>query len=446
MSKTYKPPKAAKHGNKFEIQYRIPGVEKPVHESFDMKTEAETRALEVAYLKSLGMLTPPQESQNPLMRSTLEAEAKTMTLQGLMTAYIEGQGPSMEAGCLEATEKRIKHYIIPRIGDVPVSELSVPLLNKFYDDLSETIICEQMGKQPHTIGESTIKKCKADIRAAINWGIANSLITEAYNVASHSKTPAERAKKQRSREETADAFISWDYEQFFYALDVCKDKMLRFVILMMVMCSTRIGELLALDWKHARAMVDGVQNVYIEFQIQRAKEEHLNRSTKTKAYFAFPKQHEDSESVVFLTDPKEDKTRHVPYGKGVSDALDEWERRQELEKQLMGADYTDYGLVVAQPNGRPYESETVLKRLVKFCKEAGLPCITTHSLRHTSIDLKLEVSGGNIREVMADSGQSTDKMVTMQYASMRERRRKTMADRMDSLLTNREMPNSPIDK
>lgn len=441
MPRKNTPPKVTPHGNKFAIEYRISGYTKLVHESFDTEDEAETRALQVALLKRTGLLTPPQETKNPLVRSALEAEAKAMTLQGLMTAYIEGQGPSMEAGCLGTTEGRINNYIIPQIGDVPVSELSVPLLNKFYDDLSETIICEQKGKQPHTIGESTIKKCKADIRAAINWGIANSLITEAYNVASHSKTPAERAKKQRSREETADAFISWDYEQFFYALDVCKDKMLRFVILMMVMCSMRIGELLALDWKHARAMVDGVQN-----QIQRAKEEHLNRSTKTKAYFVFPKQHEDSESVVFFTDPKEDKTRHVPYGKGVSDALDEWERRQELEKQLIGADYTDYGLVVAQPNGRPYESETVLKRLVKFCKEAGLPCITTHSLRHTSIDLKLEVSGGNIREVMADSGHSTDKMVTMQYASMRERRRKTMADRMDSLLTNREMPNSPIDK
>lgn len=443
MSKTYKPPKAAKHGNKFEIQYRIPGVEKPVHESFDTKTEAETRALQVAYLRSIGMLTPPQKAQNPLMRSVLEAKSKSLTLKELMDAYLAGQGPLMEAGCYTATEKRIQRYIIPTIGDIPVAELTAALLNDYYQRLAQTEICEQKGKEAHLIGRSTIEKCRADIRAAINWGMDSELIQQGYNSAARSKLPWSKDEDERGED-----YISWDYPEFLRALDICKDKVLRLVILMCVTCTMRVGELLALDWAHVGIMEDGYEEecIYIEYQLQRADEEHLNRSTKTHASFVFPKQRTNSKSVLFLTDPKKGSKRKVPFGDTVSHELKEYKARQELEKSLMGDEYQDYGLVIAQPNGRPYESKTICKRLAEFCKESGLPGICTHSLRHTSVDLKLELSGGDIKAVMADSGQTTDKMVTIQYAALRERRRNRTASRMDSLLKNREMPNSPIDK
>ncbi len=106
----------------------------------------------------------------------------------------------------------------------------------------------------------------------------------------------------------------------------------------------------------------------------------------------------------------------------------------------MGEEYQDYGLVLAQPNGRPYSEKDILKRLREFCKEQKLPDVVVHSLRHTSVDLKLELSGGNIKAVQADAGHRTEKMVTERYSAMRERRRYALATAMDTLLTERKLP------
>ena len=146
------------------------------------------------------MLTPPQKAQNPLMRSVLEAKSKSLTLKELMDAYLAGQGPLMEAGCYTATEKRIQRYIIPTIGDIPVAELTAALLNDYYQRLAQTEICEQKGKEAHLIGHSTIEKCRADIRAAINWGMDSELIQQGYNSAARSKLPWSEDEDERGQQ------------------------------------------------------------------------------------------------------------------------------------------------------------------------------------------------------------------------------------------------------
>ena len=114
--------------------------------------------------------------------------------------------------------------------------------------------------------------------------------------------------------------------------------------------------------------------------------------------------------------------------------------RDGYRQNGMGEDYQDFDLVIAQQNGRPYSEKDILKRLRKFCEEQGLPDVVVHSLRHTSVDLKLELSGGNIKAVQADAGHRTEKMVTERYSAMRERRRYALASAMDTMLTERKLP------
>lgn len=233
--------------------------------------------------------------------------------------------------------------------------------------------------------------------------------------------------------------LSWDYDEFSRALILCKDRQLRFVILMCVACTMRIGELLGLQWDRVRYDEEGGE-IYIDRQLQRSKETDLDRSVKTKVLFKFPKLSEKTQSVLYLTPPKRDSSRQVPFGQSVAEALEAQKLRQDLEKRLMGGEYQDYGLVLAQPNGRPYEAKEILKKLTAFCEANGLPCVCTHSLRHTSVDLKLELSGGDIKAVMADAGHRTEAMVTKQYAALRQRRRKGLANEIDTLIRTGELP------
>lgn len=182
------------------------------------------------------------------------------------------------------------------------------------------------------------------------------------------------------------------------------------------------------------------REIYIHYQLQRVKEADLKRSTKTEVYYQFPKVKSNADSVLILTDPKQNSKRHVAFEASVAEELKKVKSHQGLEKQLMGEDYQDFDLVIAQQNGRPYSEKDILKRPRKFCEEQGLSDVVVHSLRHTSVDLKLELSGGNIKAVQADAGHRTEKMVTERYSAMRERRRYALASAMDIMLTERKLP------
>ena len=70
---------------------------------------------------------------------------------------------------------------------------------------------------------------------------------------------------------------------------------------------------------------------------------------------------------------------------------------------LLSSDYQDFGLVLAQPNGRPYERRQIERMLDVFIAENGLRKVVFHSLRHSSTSIKLQISCGNIKAVQADN-------------------------------------------
>lgn len=418
-----------KHGRKWELQYRVRGYRAPFSERFCSEREAHLRKLQVELDAERGVLVPPRAS-GAFTRSALARARRSLTLGELLERYLGEHGAkNMTPHCFDDTKTRLTRHIVPYLGEIPVVELTAPLLTAHFDALSRQTVC-QPGRKPHPLSLLTIAKCRSDLRAALNWGMSRGIIEPGFNAASASELPA------REENDGADVedYVSWDYAELSYALGRCEDETLRFAILMCFACTMRIGELLALDWAHVDVLRDGRRNIHIEYQLQRAKAEYLDRSPKSTASFVFPPQREGAKSVLFLTQPKKASRRYVPYGDVVAEALREHRARQNEQKRQMGADYQDYNLVLAQPNGRPYESKVIGKYLSEFCKREGLPDICTHSLRHTSVDIKLELSGGNIREVMADAGHRTERMTTVQYAAIRNRRRAQTADKIDALL------------
>lgn len=419
------------HGKKWEVQYRVKGYPKPFSERFDTEKQAKLRKAQIELETELGTLTAPKSAINPL---TAPAEAgKVMLLEELFDRYIKLHGEAeMTANVIHDTEHRINDYINPLIGKTPITDITPLLLADFYARLREYPAKVQPGKEPRTVSASTIVKCHGDIRAALNKAIEWQLLPPGSNAALVAKPP-------KAKEKEVD---SWDYTELFTALDQCRDPLLHIVILMCVACTMRIGELLALHWSDVK-IEQGKGDIYIRYQLQRVKETDLKRSTKTEVYFRFPKVKLSADSVLILTDPKQGSKRHVAFEGKVTEELEARKRRQEHEKLLMGEDYQDFDLVVAQPNGRPYSEKDILKRLRKFCGEHDLPDVVIHSLRHTSVDLKLELSGGNIKAVQADAGHRTEKMVTERYSAMRERRRFALASAMDTMLSERKLPTAP---
>ena len=99
---------------------------------------------------------------------------------------------------------------------------------------------------------------------------------------------------------------------------------------------------------------------------------------------------------------------------------------------LLGDEYRDYGLVIAQLNGRPYEQRVFDKTFHKLIQKTGLRPVVFHSLRHSSTSLKLKLSRGNIEAVQGDTGHAEAKMVTDTYAHGFDADRKLIAQEMDA--------------
>lgn len=59
------------------------------------------------------------------------------------------------------------------------------------------------------------------------------------------------------------------------------------------------------------------------------------------------------------------------------------------ERLLMGAGFTDHGLVFCRPDGGPLHPERFSRTFTVEADRAGLPRITVHGLRHTWATLAL---------------------------------------------------------
>ena len=97
----------------------------------------------------------------------------------------------------------------------------------------------------------------------------------------------------------------------------------------------------------------------------------------------------------------------------------------------LGDEYTDYGLVIAHNDGRPYEERQIAALLRTLINEHGLRPVVFHSLRHCSASLKLQIGGGNIKAVQGDTGHAQSRMVTDLYAHTHNEDRRLLAQKVD---------------
>ena len=101
------------------------------------------------------------------------------------------------------------------------------------------------------------------------------------------------------------------------------------------------------------------------------------------------------------------------------------------QKEFLGDEYRDYGLVVALEDGRPCEESVINDAFHKLKKHAELPEVEFHSLRHSSTTYKLKLNHGDIKATQGDTGHSQADMVTKVYAHILDEDRKVNAQKFE---------------
>ncbi len=283
-------------------------------------------------------------------------------------------------------------------------------------------------KKDEKISPSVVVKIHAlmsgAFKKAIGWRYID--INPAENV-----TLPQRVKKERD---------SWSASEVKYALAICENPVLKLAMLLALGCSMRIGEILGLTWDcvdlSEESLAAGNASLFINKELKRCEKssvEALEKRGRSKVFFTFPEwKRTNCKTMLTLKTPKTTSSvRTVFLPKTVALALIEAKKRQDEEKMLLGSDYKDFNLVLAQPGGRPYEPRQIDQMLAAFIQENELRSVVFHSLRHSSTSIKLQISRGNIKAVQGDTGHAQARMVTEVYAHTNNEERLLLAQKVD---------------
>lgn len=138
--------------------------------------------------------------------------------------------------------------------------------------------------------------------------------------------------------------------------------------------------------------------------------------------YQFPAVFDEGRTVIILKRPKTRfSIRTVYLPPHVINLLQDWKK----EQTPCGKNVPD--LILRYSSGRPLQEEALPRMLEKQLLTVGLPKVTFHSLRHSSITYKLILTGGNIKAVQGDSGHAQAEMITERYGPVIDSCRKECA-------------------
>ena len=390
------------------------GEKKQKWESFDTKAEAKHRKAEIEYKQG---------------SRTFIAPSKT-TVAAFLEDFVSLYGTKKwSPSTYEANTGLIRNYINPKLGSTLMQDVTSIAADRFISALQRTKCPTYKNRYSKTeyMTPANIERINKLLRCAFGQAVRWDIIA---------KNPFENTTLPKIKRKPREI---WDAATIRKALDECKDGRLYVAINLSFACSLRIGEIVGLTWDNIHISDADIasDNAYlcVEKELVRVREDSLAVLGEEEIIKKFPRTMylEDASTVIVLKTPKtESSVRKVWMPKTVAYILREWKASQDKQKEFLGSEYLDYNLVVALPNGRPCEETVISNAFRRLKRDAQLPDVVFHSLRHSSTTYKLKLNHGDIKATQGDTGHSQADMVTKVYAHILDEDRKVNAQKFES--------------
>ncbi len=396
----------------------VEGIEHQKSESYATQKEAEKRKKEIEYKQSLGTFVVP----------------KCTRVKELVREYVRIYGHNeWGVSTYDGNIGLINNYILPTIGETPLSEINNHFMEKYYASLLKmpAVKSTRNMNEDKMITAATVhqihKVLRSCFRQAVKWEMMD-------------KNPAIDATLPKYKAEEREI---WTAEMLMQAIDACENKWLKVAFHLAFAATVRIGELPGLTWDcvdvSEEAIAENRAYIFINKQVERVSRNAVNELDSKEVILIFPSQRKNNKTVRLLKTPKTDTSeRKVYIPKFVAQILVDIKKEQDELKDILGSEYQDYNLVMATTFGLPIEDSYLRDQMQKVIDEQGLPDVVFHSLRHTSVTYKLKLSGGDIKAVQGDSGHAQADMVTEVYGHIIDEDRRKNAQRMEDAFYNRE--------
>lgn len=320
----------------------------------------------------------------------------------------------------------IVNYIIPLIGQKQIQEINPRAVDEFIQRLRTTpSVTTRTHRATSKLTDSNIEKifklmCCA-FKQAVRWKIIG-------------RNPFDNAILPRTHYKKREI---WNADTIRQALDACTESKLYIAMNLSFACSLRLGEILGLTWDNVHITDAGIAAddawIYIDKELTRATQRAIDMLGEKDVFYIFEPVMKNTATRLILKRPKtESSVRKVWLPKMVAYILREWQKAQTEMKEFLGSEYEDFDLVISYKNGRPCDARMSEKAFSDLKREAGLPNVAFHSLRHSSTTYKLKLNHGDLKATQGDTGHAEIDMITSIYAHILDEDRKVNAQKFET--------------
>lgn len=192
-----------------------------------------------------------------------------------------------------------------------------------------------------------------------------------------------------------------------------------------IVCSLRAGETAGID---ASKIDFRDRSFWITQEVQRVSDLSLSVIPKNEIIRVFPKSVSGAKSSLILKVPKTEGSYRKQY-LTTPLLLEIQERLEQIRtnKEALGAEYQDYGLLICQPNGKPIDPTALNKAFKRWQSQNNIQDqIEFQGLRKSGQMHKVRLSQNNYQLVAENSGQSPEVLMS-NYNEALESEKRTLS-------------------
>jgi len=324
--------------------------------------------------------------------SGLPISKERRTLADYMESWLRMAKPSLRPGTLANYSWYTRKYIIPTLGNVPLTKLN----GEHVQRLLAT-------KSAEGLASTTVRKIYSVLHAALNEAVALSLIPR--NAATGVRKPRLRRVEMKA----------WNPEQARNFLAVAANDRLYALYVVALSTGLREGELMALRWRDLMLPDDGSDGA---LRIQHT----LHWQDRTMS----------------LDEVKTDNgRRQIHLSAHATQALREHRKRQNEERTKRGPIWQKNELIFCNQVGGALRVSNFRRDFRKLIARAGVPFIRPYDMRHTAATLLL-LAGVHVKVVSEMLGHSSVAITLSIYSHVLPMIQRDAAMAMDRLLRDHE--------
>jgi len=339
-----------KRGKSYQVVYRCPGESSPRTETFKSEEEALIRDAQIRLAKKNGTFEPPVR----LSKGVVERK-KDITVREFLEEFVTVYGLKKWGNSFYAANMGlIKNYINPYIGERYVRSITTRDMDTYYTMLLDQPAVVAAGH--HDTGAKVSVCTVLRVHKLLKSAFGKALV---WNYTSVNPTLGATLPEQHSKERAV-----WSDDEAIAALNACENPALRICLYLALGCSMRLGEILGLQWANVHMederVIAGEAYLKVDRELRRCSNESievLERVNRSTVLFKFPRiMPKKATTTLVLKAPKTESSYRVIYlPQAVIDELRRVREQQREYQAMLGEEYRDYDLVVAQLNGHPFE-------------------------------------------------------------------------------------------